>query len=80
MKKINGILKYDYDSFGDVLYSFIDKPRPAKSIEMDGGILLRMDVKTKEIVGFTVLDYKKRKKSGKLNKIPYFEDSMLPAV
>jgi len=79
MEKINGELKFDYDASADVLYSFIDRPRPAKTIDMDNGILLRMDIKTKKIVGFTVMFYKKRKNSGNLKKIPCFEDAVLPA-
>jgi uncharacterized protein YuzE len=78
MEKIKGntIFKYDHDA--DVLYCSINKPRPAKSIENGNGVIIRVDPFIDKIVGFTVIDYKKRKTSGKLKTIPYFETESLP--
>jgi uncharacterized protein YuzE len=74
MEKIKGKLKFDYDKSNDVLYSFIDKPQSARSEEVEGGVLIRVDSRVHKIVGFTVLDFKRRIKDGYLKKIPCFED------
>jgi len=79
IKRIQGQLKFDYDSRSDVLYAFIDKPRPAISQEQtqknSRGVLIRIDVRNgKDIVGFTVIDFKRRIRDGYLKRIPYFED------
>ena len=52
------IWKFDYDRDADVLYAFIDVPRPAKSIE-EGDVVLRIDP-TGKLVGVTIVDFIKR--------------------
>ena len=49
-----------YDKIGDVLYISFGKPRPAICDEVDQGDLIRIDPLTDEIVGITVLNYKKK--------------------
>jgi uncharacterized protein YuzE len=78
MEKIKGKILFDYDNISDVLYTYIDKPRPAATIEPESGIVVRYDPKTQEIVGITIIDYMKRIKCGKLDKIPFFEDVEFP--
>ena len=74
MEKIKGTLKYNYSERGDVLYAYVNKPRPAKSIEIENGIVLRVDIKTNKIVGFTIVDFKRRTTDGSITKIPYFDN------
>jgi len=73
-----GKLNYRYDEKSDVLYAFIDKPRPAKCIDEQEGIIIRYDINTKEIVGFTIIDYMHRRKDGVLQSVPHFKDISLP--
>jgi hypothetical protein len=47
-KIIRGKLKYNYDKKDDVLYSYINKPRLAKNVEVGSGIIIRIDIKTKK--------------------------------
>jgi len=55
------VLKFDYDKIGDCLYAFYDKPQKAKSYEYGENILIRRDIHTNEIVGFTIILYGKEK-------------------
>ncbi len=73
-KKIKGILKFDYDSEADVLYSFINKARKAINEDMDNGIIIRKDPRSHKLVGFTIIDFKKRLGRGIIRKIPGFEN------
>ncbi len=71
-------IKYDYDKSGDVLYAFIGESTPAISEETSNGVLIRRDIKTNEIVGFTIVNYSRKKKRGQLKAIPYFPNVKLP--
>ncbi|MDP2765952.1 MAG: DUF2283 domain-containing protein [Candidatus Methanoperedens sp.] len=53
-------LKFFFDKKGDVLDIAIGKPKKAISRELDNDIVVRIDPKTKEIVGFTILNFEKR--------------------
>lgn len=53
-------LKFFFDKKGDVLDIAIGKPKAAISKEIDNDIIVRIDPKTKEIVGFTILNFEKR--------------------
>lgn len=58
----------NYDEEDDILYLSIGKPTPAITNETDEGVLIRRDIKTKKIIGVTILDYKYRKsKKMKIN-------------
>lgn len=78
MERVKGTLKFDYDTENDVLYAFINKPRAAISQEQThkdcSGVLIRIDPKNTKIVGFTVIDFKRRIRGGDLKAIPYFKD------
>lgn len=54
------LMKIFYDRKGDVLYISIGSPREAISRETGDDILIRMDPKTQEIVGFTILNFTER--------------------
>lgn len=71
-------LNYDYDYDCDILYAFIDKPTPATSMEKGNGILIRIGLVARTIVGFTIIDYMYRIKAGLLTSIPEFADIELP--
>ena len=49
-----------YDRDADVLYLSVGEPRPAVSREIGDDLLLRVDAKTGEIVGLTVLNLSTR--------------------
>jgi len=53
-------LKVNYDPTGDVLYVSFDDPRPARSVEIEDGVFLRLDPDSEQPVGFTVVDFYKR--------------------
>lgn len=53
-------LKFFFDKDGDVLDIAIGEPKGAISKEIGSDILMRIDPKTKEIVGFTILNFEKR--------------------
>ena len=50
-------LRYHYDREADVMYFYFDRPRKAKTIELDVDFLLRLDPVTKETVGITVISF-----------------------
>lgn len=49
-----------YDKLGDVLFLTVGDPRPAVSEEAGDDILLRVDEKTGEVVGITILNFSSR--------------------
>lgn len=57
-------LKFFFDKKGDVLDIAIGKPKTAISKEIGNDIVVRIDPKTKEIVGFTILNFEKRFEHG----------------
>ncbi len=68
MSTLNTTIIYDYDTEDDILYLSVGKPTPSISNEIEEGIILRKDIKTKKITGVTILDYKYRKsKNEKIN-------------
>ncbi len=53
-------LKVFFDKIEDVLDIAIGEPREAISKEVDNDIVVRIDPKTDEIIGFTILNFEKR--------------------
>ena len=53
-------LGLSYDPEADVLYCSYGPPREAVSEETSEGIIVRRDPETREVVGFTVLDFSRR--------------------
>lgn len=62
-------LSFSYDKNGDVLYLSIGKPREAVCVEEPDDILVRVDPKTKEVVGLTVLNFSKHFAGGRSRKL-----------
>ena len=56
MEKLN----FSYDDESDVLYISIGNPKEAIAIEIEDGIFRRENQETGEVVGVTILDFKKR--------------------
>jgi uncharacterized protein YuzE len=50
-------LRYHYDREADVMYFYFDRPRKAKTIELNDDFLLRLDPATEEVVGITVISF-----------------------
>ncbi len=58
-------LIFYYDDEGDMLDISVGKPRNAISNELGDDIIERVNPETKQIIGFTILNFKKRFKGGK---------------
>ncbi len=46
-----------YDKDADVLYVSLGHPEYTDYVELDDNFVLRLDPETKEIVGFTIIDF-----------------------
>ncbi len=53
-------LRFFFDREADILYLSVGKPRPALSKEMGDDIVVRVDPKTRRVVGCTILNLTKR--------------------
>jgi uncharacterized protein YuzE len=53
-------LKLNYDTESDVLYCTVGEPREAIGVETEGGVILRLDPASEEVVGFTIVDFFQR--------------------
>jgi uncharacterized protein YuzE len=49
----------DYDQEGDVLYASLGPPQPAISDEVDDDILLRYCPPHRQVVGITILNFRR---------------------
>lgn len=49
-------IQWDYDAEADVLYISIGKPRKAEGVDIGEGTIVRVNPRTKEIVGFTIIN------------------------
>ncbi len=58
-------LNFSYDKDGDVLDISIGKPTKAISNELSDDFFNRIHPKTKKIVGFSILNFKKRSSKNK---------------
>lgn len=56
-------LRFAYDKEGDVLDISIGEPRKAISSEIGDDLFVRKDIKTGEVVGFSILNFSKWFKS-----------------
>ncbi len=52
-------LNFDFDREADVLYVSLGRPRRAISREVGDDVLVRFDLKTNRVVGFTILNFGK---------------------
>ncbi len=52
-------LRFAYDKAGDILDIAIGRPRPAISREIEDDFFVRLDPKTRKVVGFSILNFTK---------------------
>jgi uncharacterized protein YuzE len=71
-------LHFSYDKHADVLYAFKDVPKEAWCEEVSDGILIRRDIDTDEIIGFTIVNFKRQRAGGFLKTIPHFGKVSFP--
>jgi uncharacterized protein YuzE len=71
-------VNFKYDEKSDVLYASIGEKKPGISEEPEDGILIRRALGTREIIGFTIINYKRQKERGFLKNIPFFENIIIP--
>jgi len=69
-QKKQGELIFTYDSKGDVLDISIGKPKSAISEEIADDFYVRIDEKTKDIVGFMILNFNKQFKQKRTSVFP----------
>jgi uncharacterized protein YuzE len=61
MRKNENQIRYFFDKEADVLYFTQRKPSARDiSCEIEEGIIVRVDPETKEVIGFTILNFLKR--------------------
>jgi uncharacterized protein YuzE len=53
-------MKLSFDAKADVLYCSFGEPKEAIAVELENGIVVRLDPDTEEVVGVTVIDFLKR--------------------
>lgn len=71
-------IRYNYDEVADVLYSFVGKKTMCLTYKVAPGIYIHKTPKAGLIKGFTIVDYKKRKKRHLIKEIPYFPNIEIP--
>ena len=63
-------LTVSYDKDADVLYITEGNPRETIGEMMDNGIIVRRDPKTKQVIGFTIVDFTEHFTNSKPQPIP----------
>lgn len=53
-------LQWDYDAAADVWYISIGKPQKAEGVDIGEGTIVRVNPRTNEMVGFTIINPLKR--------------------
>jgi hypothetical protein len=69
----------DYDEVEDILYLWIgDGPQPAVTYETRDGHLVQLNPETREFVGLTIVDYKRRWEGQSISvEVPQLESRVL---
>ena len=52
-------VQFQYDMKADVLYLSVGKPRKAKTVELTEDFILRLQPKTAQVIGITIVDFSK---------------------
>jgi uncharacterized protein YuzE len=74
-------LNFAYDKEGDILDISLGQPQEAVSEEVAEDIFVRLEPKTKKIVGFMILNFEKRfGRTHKLETLPITGDFRLAKV
>jgi uncharacterized protein YuzE len=53
-------MKLSFDAKADVLYCSFGDPTEAIAVELENGVVVRLNPETDEVVGVTVIDFLKR--------------------
>ena len=70
-------MKVSYAPHADVLYIvFTDVPHRCVYVELDSGIVCRIDETTDKVVGVTIPDFRRRVERGEEIKIPELDDGI----
>ena len=59
-KRKSNSLRISYDKAADVLYLVFDAPRRGIDEEIKPGIFVRLDSRTRQAIGMTVIDFEER--------------------
>jgi uncharacterized protein YuzE len=62
-------IKFYFDQKGDILEISVGKPKKAISEELGDDIIAHKDIKTKKLIGFTILNFTKRFKKMKSEEL-----------
>jgi uncharacterized protein YuzE len=74
-------LTSDYDEDADILYLWVEGPRPAVTYETRDGHLVQLDPETREFVGVAIIDYKARWEGQEIRvEVPVVEERVLQLV
>lgn len=74
-------LNFSYDKEGDILDISLGQPKKAISEEISDDFFVRLEPKSKKIVGFMILNFEKRfDKSRKLEALPVIGNFRLAKV
>lgn len=65
-------LNFSYDRKGDVLDISLGKSQPAVSEEVQDDFYVRIQPKTKAVVGFMILNFSRRSQNKKSTELPVF--------
>jgi uncharacterized protein YuzE len=52
-------INFSYDGDADVMYFYVGRPRPSKTVEVGDDFVLRLDPRTGRVIGLTVVDFSK---------------------
>ena len=52
--------RWSYDGEADVLYLSAGEPKPAEGVDIGGGMIVKYDEKSKEVVGLTIVGLRER--------------------
>ncbi|HLB95680.1 MAG TPA: DUF2283 domain-containing protein [Patescibacteria group bacterium] len=74
-------LNFAYDKEGDILDIAIGKPQKAISEEISKDIFVRLEPKTKKVLGFMILNFEKRfGRTHKIETLPITGDFQLAKI
>ena len=74
-------MNFTYDKEGDILDISLGRPKKAISEEISEDIFIRLEPKTKKIIGFMILNFEKRfSRTRKIETLPIIGDFRLAKV
>lgn len=80
MQRITDKYNFRYDKEADVLYASNGLKIKAKYHEIEDGVVLRIDPKTNNVVGFTIVNYALRVQRDMMKDISLLKNIKMPEV